>query len=486
MKITKEFWLVCIILIIAGFFRFYNFTSLPPGLYPDEAMNGNNALEAMRTSDYKVFYPENNGREGLFINIQALSLQAFGIREPWALRFPSPIFGLLTVLGIYLLAKELFTKRVGLIAGFFAATSIWHVMFSRIGFRAIMAPFFLTWALYFFFVALKKRPLFKSYLPFAVLAGIMFGLGFYSYIAYRVAPLIFLLFIPFFYRDKQFWKMAGVFVGVTFLVALPIGLYYLQNPADFMGRTTQVSVFSSPTAFRDLGMNVVKTIGMFFAEGDGNWRHNISGSPALLPPVALLFLIGIIIAIRNAWRGLWQQPASSQVLSYLIPLTWLLLAFLPVVISNEGIPHALRSILMIPPVLIFAGLGGMYVYKALEERISFQWLHGLTALFIASILSASYVLYFQTWANNPNTQGAFASDQVALGRELTELGPNVAKYIVVEAGGVHVRGIPMPTQTIMFMTDTFLPEGQAEHNIHYVLPADIGTIPTGAKIFYIR
>jgi hypothetical protein len=75
-------------------------------------MNGNNALEALETHTFKTFYPENNGREGLFINIQAIFLKFLiplaGQTEPWMLRLPSAIFGILTVLGVYLLTKEIF------------------------------------------------------------------------------------------------------------------------------------------------------------------------------------------------------------------------------------------------------------------------------------------------------------------------------------------------------------------------------------------
>ena len=91
------FWLI-LILVIATFFRLWQIQTIPPGLYPDEAMNGNNALEALDTGDFKVFYSENNGREGLFINIQAIFLWLFG-NKPWVLRLPSVIFGLFTVLG---------------------------------------------------------------------------------------------------------------------------------------------------------------------------------------------------------------------------------------------------------------------------------------------------------------------------------------------------------------------------------------------------
>ena len=79
---NRTLFLLILVMIVAGFLRLYHFTTVTPGLYPDEAMNGNNAIQAIQTGDFKVFYPENNGREGLFINIQALFLKFFGVNEP--------------------------------------------------------------------------------------------------------------------------------------------------------------------------------------------------------------------------------------------------------------------------------------------------------------------------------------------------------------------------------------------------------------------
>ena len=185
MERQKIIILLIFVIGVASFLRLYNIDETPPGLYPDEAMNGNNALEVLATGEYKVFYPENNGREGLFINIQALSVYIFG-NEPWALRGVSALFGILTVLGLYFLTKELFsceiikiyegTKvKIALLSSFFLATSFWHILFSRIGFRAIMAPFFLTWGIYFLLLALRqikeqKTP--KFYILNSIFSGI--------------------------------------------------------------------------------------------------------------------------------------------------------------------------------------------------------------------------------------------------------------------------------------------------------------------------
>src|SRR3989344_4689244 len=167
-----------VILSIAGFLRLYQSTTTPAGLYPDEAIGGNQGLEVLRTGDFKLFYSENNGRSGLFINLQGLSAGLLGATEPWTLRFPGALLGILTVLGMFFLTRELFNTistnsesntnlrisnsqfanskqnslfadKVALLASFLLATSFWHINFSRIGFDGIMAPFFLVWAVYF-------------------------------------------------------------------------------------------------------------------------------------------------------------------------------------------------------------------------------------------------------------------------------------------------------------------------------------------------
>ncbi|MBT9169088.1 MAG: hypothetical protein DDT19_02440 [Syntrophomonadaceae bacterium] len=107
---SKLIWLVIIIIIIASFLRLYNIAELPPGFYPDEAIYANNGVEAWETGNLKVFYPENNGREGLWPNIIGFFIVKFG-HEPWVPRSVAAVFGILTVLGVYFLAKELFGEN---------------------------------------------------------------------------------------------------------------------------------------------------------------------------------------------------------------------------------------------------------------------------------------------------------------------------------------------------------------------------------------
>ncbi|MBI5401508.1 glycosyltransferase family 39 protein [Candidatus Wolfebacteria bacterium] len=487
-KLSVISYLLLVIFIIAAFFRLYNITQIPPGLYPDEAMNGNNALEAIATDPptggWKIFYPENNGREGLFINIQALSLLIFG-NQPWALRLVSAIFGILTVLGLYFLALALFKdKKIALLSAFLLAVSFWHINFSRIGFRAIMAPFFLTWAVYFLIKSFEHWGVKK-----AIVGGIFFGLGFYSYIAYRATPLLILIIFIYWYlkyRDlrKEITKKFIVFTLTSIIVFAPLGYYFLTHPQDFFGRTAQISVFSSPTPIKTLALNVAKTAGMFNFTGDLNWRHNYAGTQELFWPVGIMFLTGLILGIYNLFRKstfIWDRFA------YLTIFLWLAIAALPVVVSGEGIPHALRSILMIPPIFMLAGFGGILIYEKLKKIFPNKFfLFAIRYSLFAFIIISAYQTYFIKWANNQNTKDAFDETSVLTGRELNSLPKELPKYVVVPRNGVDVRGISMPSQTIMFITDTFTPEKQKEKNIFYVSPDQINQIPSAAYVVKLK
>lgn len=561
-KLVSHLSLLISILIIASFLRLYNITELPPGLYPDEAMNGNNAMEALSINGhFKWFYPENNGREGLFINIQALSLALFG-NFPWALRIVSAIFGILTVLGLYFCAKELFNNinekiknNIALLSSFFLATSFWHINFSRIGFRAIMAPFFLVWALYFFLLSLRKTALqrqimfkkseiidskletnskfsnskFKTFISsfgfhasgLAILAGLLYGLGFHSYIAYRATPLLILIIVLLYWLKNKEWQIRkknfiSIFLFFIFVIiaAAPLILYFSQNPQDFFGRTAQISIFNSHTPLKDLGINILKTAGMFNFSGDYNWRHNYAGKPQLFWPVGILFLIGAFFAINSLIQNLKfkNQNGDSKFkidspttnaknlrFAFCILISWLIISAIPVIISNEGLPHALRAIIMIPPIFILAGVGGAWLISkimnyGLKIKNNSRWnlkflkfiINALLFIILSLFIFESYSVYFIKWGRNFNTQNAFSADYVKIGQELNSLPKKTPKYVIVQAGGVNVRGIPMPTQTVMFITDTFTQEKQKEKNIFYVLPDQINQIPENSHKIILK
>ena len=483
MNRSTKIWLVLAgIVLFASFLRLYHITTTPAGLYPDEAMNGNNALEVVQTGHFKVFYPEDNGREGLYVDTLAFFIKVFG-NQPWVVRLPAAVTGILTVAVIYFLGAELLGEEAGLLAAFLLAACFWHIDLSRIGFRAIMAPFFLISALYFALKSFRSEKEPRAWI-YAILGGVFFGAGFYTYIAYRIMPLLFLVFIPFFRKHAHFWRRAAVFTIVTIMIALPIGIYFLQHAGSFFGRTSEISVTSTGNPIGAFSLNAMKTLGMFNFRGDGNWRQNIAGAPELFFPVGILFLFGIALAAISLFRSARRRSPDNPepwypAFSLTLIVAWFAIGLVPAAASNEGIPHALRSILMLPPAIFFAAIGGIWAYRALRNGGFKKTSVALGILFVVIVGVNGYTSYFVTWAKNPNVPGAFNENYVQIGEAINALPASTPKYVIVNAGGVLARGIPVPAETVIFITDSFMTSTRLAKNITYLLPDQTDLIPPG-------
>ncbi|MBL7156518.1 MAG: glycosyltransferase family 39 protein [Candidatus Pacebacteria bacterium] len=482
-KMLDKKEIICLVLIIllASFFRLWKLDSIPPGIYPDEAINANQAL----SEPAKIFYPENNGREGLYINLVSLSFKIFN-PSIWSFKIISVSAGILTILGIYLLTKELFqyaensSRHIALFSSLFLATSFWHINFSRIAFRAILVPLLSCFGFYFLFKGFRK----KSPIHLIV-SGILFGLGLHTYIAFRmivlVLAVIFVFWLIEYYKNKDlknFFLLSFYYSTSIILAFFPIMMYFIKNPADFIGRTQGVSIFNQESPILAGIKSFVIHLASFNFIGDGNLRHNISDSPVLFWPVGILFLIGLAFCIKKIISWFKSKDYPSLV-TYSFLLSWFLVMLLPGVLTYEGIPHSLRIIGAIPPVFIFAGLGASIIYQFIKKKISFEkkslnhYLILLSAfLLLFSFIFSQYARYFEIWAKNPETQGAFSKGLVDIGEYLNSLPEQTQKYVVVNMPGVHVKNIPMPAQTPMFIESLKFGKLRAE----YILPENIDQV----------
>ena len=51
---NKKYFLLFLVVALAFFLRIYNIDNAPPGIYPDEAVNGEDALCANETGNYEA------------------------------------------------------------------------------------------------------------------------------------------------------------------------------------------------------------------------------------------------------------------------------------------------------------------------------------------------------------------------------------------------------------------------------------------------
>ena len=477
-RITPSFWfglaLTCLI-AVAFFLRFWNIEGTPSGLYPDEAVNAIDAVHAIETGDYRLFYENNYGREGLFINLQALAIRTLGYHV-WALKLWSAIFGTLTVWGIYLLAYELWRKRsVAFTAAFLTAFSYWAINFSRIGFRAIMMPFLLSFTFYFLFRALRT----KDWRTFLI-SGLCLGLGLHTYIAFRLVPIIFVfvligLAISFEHFFRRHWKSMLVFVAGAFIAAAPMFYDFVQNPDHFISRSSAISIFDPAINHGNLWLTLGETFGLSLIKynfwGDQNWRHNYPPYPSLDPLAGTLFLAGFLFVISRTVRLLIRRIRTGErereLAINIFLLGWFFSMLSPEFLTNEGLPHSLRSIGTLPVVFLIASIPMLWVgewYRIATPSARLVLGTSLVAFFVI-IASWNTIKYFVFFAANPEQHSAFNQNYTNMATYLKALPPDVHKYVYADAGGTSIdNGLPVTAESTFFLTY------HQVDNLEFILP----------------
>ncbi len=470
------------IILLAIFFRFYQIRQMPGGLFPDEAANGLD-INLMQQGQLQPFYQRGNGREALFFYMEWASTAIFG-KGQWQLHITSALIGVLAVAMVYFVAYGLFLMdadesgnpddyerkknraiHIGLLASFLMAVSTWHVVLSRTALRANLTPLFGALTLYFLLRVYQAQSS-KARNWFSILLGLSFGLGFYTYIAYRImAPILFMVVAwPLLAAVKKKelkttvvkYRAAFAIFFVSFCASVAwITDYFYHNFDFFIGRSGQVSIFNQSlylvngqqltyrpplSVVLAVFWTVLKAaVGGFFIHGDLNWRQNISGYPFLSPLISPFFGFGLaVIAVLGIWY-FFRPLKKPGYWKYFLLTGWFWGMLLPEMATAEGIPHGLRSAGAIAPTFIIAAVS-LYVvgewiakihkkiwstrlarqdgspYQSIYDRhpARYKFITGclkfVAVCFCLALISQTYILYFVYAASSPEYFYSFRSD----------------------------------------------------------------------------
>lgn len=460
----RHFYLAGIIAIVglAFFLRIYDINHIPAGIYPDESVNGTDAINAIESGNYQLFYENNYGREGLFINLQAFSILLFG-NTIFGLKIIPILFGTLTALGTYLLARELFVSRFGgIIASFLVAVSYWAINFSRIGFRANFVPLLLVFSFYFFFAGLRLK---KNWL--FVTSGLLFGLGLHTYIAFRIAPLVLIVLIPALIAIRKkflqtYWKFALIFIFSAFISAAPmLWNFFISNPEHFESRSNAISVLSSEVNHGDFWGTLTRSFSLALAKyivwGDQNWRHNHPPYPILDPVSSFAFVVGFCIALYKVisitMRRALNNDRARDLVIFLFLLTWFFALLAPEFFTSEGNPHALRSIGTIPAVYILAAYPILLAWRRLRKSTG-QIMASCIVFFFLGIAGAwNTYNYFGAWAQTPESHSAFDERYTQIAYYLNVADASNHLYVITNGHGRDMDdGFPVSAHVIEYFT----------------------------------
>ena len=429
------------ILLLAFVLRLFDIAITPPSLNWDEVSLGYNAYSLLKTGKDEwgkvfplIFQAYGDYKLPGYVYILTPFVSIFGLNE-FSVRFPSVIAGTLTVLFTYLVVKELLKKSslsknseyISLLSALLVAIEPWSLFLSRPAFEANLGLCFFVAALYLFLRSLSTL----RCLPYSLL---FFGLTVWTYNSYRIFTPLFMLLLFFIYRKdlKQVIKSKSIFVtSIILTVVLFLPMFYQLITGVGQERYKKVEIidagaidrivnlrnrynlnplaerllFNRPTYFLyNFSKNIISHFSYkyLFTEGGTNYQFSVPNF-GLLYKVDLVFLvIGLLFLIKLKNR-----------LS-LILLFWLVLGTIPSSLTREA-PHVLRSITMLPSIMIISAIGVWNVGSWLNSRklrIVLKFFIFLYFLILLQSLSTYLEDYFVNYRNNYSWSWQYGYKQV--------------------------------------------------------------------------
>jgi hypothetical protein len=346
-------WIAVGVLVIAAFLvRAVQLGSIPWVLAGDEASSGWAGIHILDGSETNPFAMGWYSFPALYFVIPAASIKLFG-QTIAALRFPSTVAGALTVLMLYVYARRTFGLGVAAASAVYLAFFHFHVHFSRIGLNNIWDPLVMVivWVTLWHGWRHGDR---RSF----VLSGVTLGLGFYLYTSFRLLLVIIPIWLlAAFFIERP--RLRGRLPGLTFMalstlvVALPLGLFYLDHMDQFFAPMQRVSILGpwlssemqrTGSSAGAILLDQFKTSTLAFTTV--NLRHWYAiDHPMLFPLASTFFVFGVLLLLtrlrdlRYIWLAAWM--AGVVVAGAL----------------SESTPASQRYVMAAPAVCLLIGIG---------------------------------------------------------------------------------------------------------------------------------
>jgi hypothetical protein len=291
------------VVALAVFFRFHLLHEVPGEPTSDHAEKLLDIRDVIH-GDHSIYFQRNGGREPAQFYVSAALIKWFGLAFSWqTLKLGTAAVGVLAVVAILFLGRELAGLPGGIAAATLAAVSRWPVGDDRLGLRfpyAILAS-----ALTLLFLLRYLRGGDRRH---ALAAGVLLGLGLHGYATYRVWVVGLVLFFAVAAFGE--WKRAASWrrcvadcllaYGTAFMAAIPLVHYAVQHPDVVFARMTDRAA-ASFTADQFL-RNTWNGLLAFHWRGDVSWNVAVPNQEFLDPVMGALLLGGAAIVVVLAFR----------------------------------------------------------------------------------------------------------------------------------------------------------------------------------------
>jgi 4-amino-4-deoxy-L-arabinose transferase-like glycosyltransferase len=415
MKEKNKLIVITVIILLAIFLSVFKLCEVPIELFGDEIDVGLQAYSILTTgNDYLgnsfpvMFQSFEEKRLPGFIYSAVPFVGIFGLNE-LGVRLTGVFWGILGIVGIYLLGQKLFNFKVGILSMVLLSFSPWHLQYSRqAGIESGMLFAVIVFALWSFLKGLKNFRWF-------VVSAILFALSFYTYAISSLLVTFLGITLLVIYRNQIFkygFLKLFILAVFTFLILLPFITLTFQGKST--ERTSKISIFAD----NDLNDEIVRrrkiesnsfdarfwhnkgwvfsekilanyfhafSAKFLFFEGDPNLRHSYDKGLLYLFQM-ILILFGIVFLIRKKNN-------------YALIITLLFISPIPSALTIDGGFHASRLIILLLPLTILSGLGLNFLLENVKNK-KYQIIVVVVGILAVINLSYYFHRYYNDWSRD--------------------------------------------------------------------------------------
>lgn len=418
-----EALLVAGLALAAFLLRAARLETIPYVLSGDEASMGLEAVGVLEGTRTNPFVTGWLSHPTLYFFLQAASLRLFGVTVT-ALRLPSALVAVPTLVLLYLLARSWFGRWVAGLSALFFAGYHYAIHYGRIALNNIWDPFFALGALY---VGLRgideRRP------ALVAVGGVFLGMAWYFYMGARLIPLVLLVGLWLRARcARGYWRQVAPLLVVMALcalvVALPLLAHFRAAPQLLTARWKLTSMLANgalATEAQRTGRTPLSIMGTQFLKAALAFHHYPDptfhyrpGVPLLGFAAAILFTMGLVVAARR-----FRRP------EYGLLLAWFALVIIFGGVLLENPPSSARLVLAIPPVAIMVALGAVEVVSLARWALGRSQAEAVVAslVVVTLITCQSAFFYFGRYTSSRVYGGANTAVAHRMGLYLRSLGP---------------------------------------------------------------
>jgi len=382
-----------VLLVVAAAFRLPALSTVPNGLFLDEASRGYDAYSLLLTGrdQYGARWPLfaeglDDYTPVLYTLLVIPSVAAIGLNE-LAVRLPAALVGIATVGMTYLAGRAYFGAAVGLLAAGFLAISPWHVLPSRTGAEWVLLPFFTTTGVWLLVIGRRSGPALLA-------AGVVLGVGLYSYAFARLLiPLLVGMFAALWWRElvrRPIWAL----LGLTTLAGMAMPLVGFGMTSEGQARLRAVVPLDR---YQGLALvpyflgNVISYFTPWFlvTGGEPTNHHRLRGFGPILLVMVPLLVASAVSAVRRPDRAT------------LFWFGWIAAAPVSAALHRES-PSSVLLLGAIPAWQVLAALGAVRLVAWSRARsVTLAWAglclilagFGVTAVMVATNLYLEYPVY---------------------------------------------------------------------------------------------